>query len=239
MAIGNSVLDVKQKVRSLIGDPDGDFATDAYLLPLLNLAYETAVHYLQNTCSPFITKLQVVPAVSMGTTSLQQFQTAGEPLDGLINPTQIEYKQVGQPESNYVFMQQKLILPAYSPASAPSVGPPFRCIYWEYRAYVVYLTALPYNCDIRVRGDFRPQALTKDSDLLAIHPLMGAAMAFATGALVGGERQNSNYKADYSEQAIQILDNISSELVRQTQSSPNRIGRMTRGNREGNGWNGS
>ena len=31
---------MKAKVRSLVGDPMGDFTTDAYLNPMVNIVYE-------------------------------------------------------------------------------------------------------------------------------------------------------------------------------------------------------
>lgn len=228
---------MKARVRALVGDPDGDFATDAYLLPLINQAYEQAIHTLEGTCSPFITQLLVVPNLPAGTTSLVAAQKAGQPLDGLMNPLDIEYKQSGLPDTNYIFAVQRNILPNTSPTGSPQI----RGMDWEWRAYVLYVTPLPYIATLRVRGEFRPPALGNDDDIIVIHPLMAAALAYSTAALVGAERINNNYVQNYGAQAEKMLDDIASELVRSQQGTTSRVGRMSRGNRGSRGsfYNGS
>ena len=48
---------------------------------------------------------------------------------------------------------------------------------WEWRAYVLYVTPLPYIATLRVRGSFLAAALGNDDDIIVIHPLMAAALA--------------------------------------------------------------
>ena len=233
----NDLREVKKRARALVGDPDGDFATDAYLLPLINQFYEQAIHKLEETCSPFITLLQVVPALPAGTTSLVAQQKPNQPLFGLINPLDIEYKQTGLPETNYIFAVERNILPNTSPTGSPQI----RGMDWEYRSFVLYVTPLPYIADLRVRGEFRPPPLKNDDDIIVIHPLMGACLAYGAASLIGSERQNQNYKTDYGAEAQDMLDDIEAELVRQTQGTTSRVGRMNRGNRGSRGsfYNGS
>lgn len=227
----NTLLDVKQRVRALIGDPDGDFATDAYLLPLINQAYEAAILYLENSCSPVIEKLVDLPAVPAGTTSFAQYQTDGQPLVGLETPLRIEWKLTGQPEDDYWFAIQKQILPNVSPANyIPIMG-----VYWEWRAGAIYVTPLQFEADFRIRGDFSPGPLVKDTDRLGIHPRMATGLAFATAALIGGERANPGYIQNWGSQAIIVFDDIGAILSRQQQGTSIRIGRMN-GGRRNNGW---
>jgi hypothetical protein len=134
----NTVGDVKARVRSLIGDTDADFATDAYLLPLLNQSYDQALNYLCSTCSPFITQLQVATNIALGTSSMEELQKPGQPFYGLVNPLDIEIKQTGLSELSYVMGIRKDILPN---SSNYAVGQPLQnwtgrfC--WEWRSYVV------------------------------------------------------------------------------------------------------
>ncbi len=226
---------MKQRVRSLIGDPDGDFATDAYLLPLINQAYDACINRLENTCSPFITQLQVAGNVALGTSNLTELQKPGQPFYGLMNPLALEVKQAGLPELNYVMGKRYDILPNasnYAPATpAMNYWGQFG---WEWRSYIIYITPLSFPFDIRIRGEFRPAALVKDTDVLAIHPQMVVALAFATAALIGGERINSSYVQNYGDQADKTLEDISATLVRQQQGTSSRVGRMgNRGNRFG------
>ena len=229
----DSVLDVKAQVRSLCGDPDGDFITDSYVMPLINTAYKQALNYLEGTCSPFITQLQVATNVALGTSSLAELQKKGQPFDGLVNPLDIEVKGTGLPETSYVMGTRRDILPNSSNYAA---GQPTNYwtgrFCWEWRSYIVYITALGYAFDIRIRGEFRPPALIKDTDPIQLHPLMSVALGYMTAALVGSERQNSGYMANYGKQGIDMLDDISAILVRQQQGTSSRVGRMN-GRRSG------
>jgi hypothetical protein len=213
---------LKKRVRALIGDPDGDFATDAYLVPLINQAYDAAINYLAGTCSPFMTQLQVVPNLPAGTVDLTEQAKPDNPLFGLMNPLEIEYKQAGQPETNYCFAKRLDILPNVSPAG----GWPTRGLCWEWRSYILYLTPLGYAADFRVRGEFRPPALLQDGNVITVHPLMTPALAFLTAALIGSERLNGSYVQDYGPKGENTLDDIAAELVRQQQGTSSRLGRM-------------
>ena len=223
----DTVLDVKGQVKSLVGDPDGDFCTDSYLMPLMNTAYKQALNILEGTCSPFITQLQVATNVALGTSSLAAFQKKGQPFDGLVNPLDIEVKGAGLPETSYVMGTRKDILPN---STNQSEGQPTNYwsgrFCWEWRSFIVYITALGYAFDIRIRGEFRPPALVKDTDLIQLHPLMGVALGYMTAALVGAERGNANYVSNYGQQGKDTLDDISAMLVRQQQGTSSRVGRM-------------
>jgi hypothetical protein len=230
----NTVLDVKQRIKALVGDPDGDFCTDAYLLPLINLAYEDSINALEGTCSPFITQLQPCPNLPLGTTSLVAQQKAGQPLDGLVNPLSIEIKQAGQPDTSYCFLKRVDILPNSSNIGLNQPANIYwQSLCWEWRSYVIYLTTLPYPADIRVRGEFRPPALVKDTDPIVVHPMMAAALAYAAAALVGAERGNAGYVTKYGDAATARFDDISAELVRQQQGTTSRVGRMSNGRGRG------
>lgn len=225
----NTFGEVKAEIRALIGDPDGDFATDAYLTPLVNIVQKRAVNYLEGTCSPFIEQVIPVPAIAAGTTSFVAEQKAGGLLSGLFNPLVIEFKQAGQPINTFCEAVQTKRLPNI----APNANPTTRGTYWEWRSYVLYLTPLSYTADFQVRGDFRPPALTQDDDIITLHPLFSTALSFGTAALIGIERNNPNYTQNYTPQATEALDDVAAELIRSTQGTTTRVGRMTRNRR---GW---
>jgi len=230
----NTLGDVKSRVKSLVGDPDGDFCTDGYLVPLTNQAYDQAINYLCGTCSPFITQLQVATNVTAGTSALTELQKPDQPFYGLVNPLDLEVKGTGLPELSYRMGTRKDILPN---SSNFALGQPsqiwFGQFCWEWRSYVLYITPVAFNIDIRVRGEFRPSALREDTDEIAIHPLMTVALAYSTAALIGAERGNSAYVQNYGQQATNTLDDISATLVRQQQGTSSRVGRMNRGDRRG------
>lgn len=219
----------------------GDFTTDAYILPFINQVYEQQATQLEaNADSSFDEFVRDVPALPIGTTNLENYQSEtmtdedGEastgPLFGLVTPITVEWKQIGQPDANYVEAARTGKLPNVSPA-APS--PPY-IMQWEWRASVIYLTPLGYPCDIRVRGEFAFGNLLKDSDILGIHPKMGVPVSYGAAALIGQERNNASYATGYAEQADQALENIENILVKAEQGTVTRIGRL--GNKNVGGY---
>lgn len=226
----DTLKDVKQRSRSLIGDPDADFATDAYIVPLINQVYETSTHRLLSTCSPFIEKYVDLPGLAQGTTSLQALQAPTKPLSELVNPLEVQFKPAGAPESAYRDAPPRMRLPNISPTYPPLIGVG---VQWTWRSYVLTVTPLPFPCDLRVLGEFKPPKLVNDNDLIVIHPMMTAALSFGTAGLIGAERQNQNYIQTYTPLADQVIDDVGAELVRQEQGTSIRIGRanQSRGRR--------
>jgi hypothetical protein len=228
----NTLKDVKAKVRSLVGDTMGDWTSDAYLIPLINQVYESQTTQLMSeTGSSFDEQVRDVPNVPLGTTSLTKYQQPSMdsggggnvvgPLYGLMDPIVVEWKQLNQPDNYYVEAGRTAKLPNVSPA-AP--GPPYT-MSWEWRGSIVYLTPMIFAVDLRVRGEFSPAPLLKDTDILTVNPRMGAATAFGTAGLIGRERNNAGYAEGYLEQAAAVLDDIANTLVRAEQGTTARIGR--------------
>jgi len=230
-----TLKDVKAKVRALVGDPMGDFTTDAYLTPLINQIYaDQTTTLMANTGGSFDEIVVDLPNVDPGTTNLANFQAVSMvnddgtastgPLYGLVTPITVEWKVAGQPDNFYVEASRTGKLPNISPA-VPS--PPYR-MEWEWRGMAIYLTPLLYPCDLRVRGEFSPGPLVKDTDVLVVHPRLGEATAYGTAALIGAERNNAGYAAGYSEQASRVLENIENMMVRAEQGTTTRVGHFVR-----------
>lgn len=230
-------LDVKTRVRALVGDPDGDFATDAYIGGFAAQVYDQQTAYLMQAGSLFITKEVVLPGVPQGTTNLSQYQNNNNPqqgLKGLINPIMIEWKQVGQSENYYVEAIESSPIPNVSPTSPP----PASVIYWEYRGFIVYVTPVAFAVDMRVRGEFQLQEPRQDNDPILNHPLMAHCMAYGIAALIGADRGNDGWVTKFTTQAENTLDVIANQLVRAGQSTSTRVGRVRRGRGNNNGWGG-
>lgn len=229
----NQLFDVKAKARTLIGDPDADFATDEYILPFINLCYENAVNYLANTCSPFMTENRLVLNVPQGTTDFTPFQVVpatgalaagqtGAPLLGLRKPLKIWWKQAGQPENCYCEAHLLKQLPFVTPQNYIAG----QRVFYKWQQYKLYFTPLSFNADFQVEGEFAPPPLVEDHDIVQIYPSMSSALAFMTAAMIGGERVNATYIQTWSAAATTTLDDISADLVRGEQGTSQRVGRM-------------
>lgn len=227
--IDNTLGGVKKRVRSLVGDPLGDYCTDAYLTPLINQVYEDqSTALMSETGSSFDDWVFDVPNVPIGTTNLGTYQSAQMPLAnqqgplyGLVSPEILEWKILGQPDIRYVEATRVAKLPNISPG-APQ---PLYQMWWEWRDNTIYVTPMTQPVDMRVRGEFSPPSLVKDTDILIIHPRMATATAYGTAALIGAERNNQNYVTTYSAEAESVLEDISNWLVKIEQGVITRIGR--------------
>lgn len=216
----DTLRDVKDKVRTLVGDPDGDWTTDAYLLSFINLVYEGATNKLSETCSPYITEQRDAPNLIAGTTDLSELQNSKDgTLHGLITPHYIMWKMAGQPDNWYKEAIEKDILPKVVPGAVNS------SLYWEWRAFVIYLTPMNFPIDIQVRGEFKPPRLTKDEDRILIHPSMAGTLALLTAGACGAERGNAPYAQGYTASGQLGLADIANQLVRQQQGTTVRLGR--------------
>lgn len=212
----------------------GDFCTDAYLTPMINQVYEDqTTELMADTDSSFDEWVFDVPGVPPGTTSLQIYQAAemptpaggvtNGPLYGLVNPIVLEWKQGGQPVGYYREVNRKAKLGNHSPAAPyPSI-----CSEWEWRGYTIFLTPVMYTIDLRLRGEFSPPSLVKDTDCLIVHPRMATATAYGAAALIGVERNNQNFVDKYSAAAESVMDNISNLLTKGEQGTVSRIGRLS------------
>lgn len=205
--------DCMGKVAGLVGDAYFDWLTEEYFSPLCNQAYEQAIMYLEGTCSPFIEKVVIVPAVTIGVddSNLVPYgvksgggQITTYPLNELVEPRYVDFRPTGGTQ-NWKPVKECTILP-----DAPT-------------------QVTPGTFDIRVRGDFRPAPLTTDDSIIEIHPLASHALAFSIGALIGMERPNEGWVENYGTQAKDAWDRIASKLVTQQQRLPFRLGSPNRG----------
>lgn len=219
----------------------GDFTTDMYLTPLINQVYEDQTTQLMSeTDSSFDEWVFDVPGVPPGTTNLAIYQAAQMPtaagnvqgpLYGIVSPITVEWKVGGQPDIRYVEANRTGKLPNISPAAPhPQFG-----MQWEWIHYVITLTPMSFTVDLRVRGEFSPPSLVKDTDILAVHPRMGTATAYGVGGLIGVERNNQNFVTNYTAEAERVLDNISNMMTKGELGTVTRIGRL--GGNRGRGRN--
>jgi hypothetical protein len=234
----NTLRDVKEKVRTLLDDPQGDFATDDYVLPFVNLVYEDCINYLANTCSPFMTEQRLVLNLPQGTTDLTSYQVApttgaiaagftGSPLLGIRKVLKIWWKQAGQPENCYCEANESKNLPNVTPQNYITG----QQVFWEWREYKIFLTPLSFNADFKVKGEFAPPPLLKDADAVQIYPSMSSALAYMVAATIGVTRVNQTYLTMWQQRATSTLDDISADLVRGEQGTSQRVGRVSRSRR--------
>ena len=201
---------------------------EIYLTGKINQAYNLAVLTLSETCSPYITKVATIPSLPIGTTDLSAYQNVPDgPLYGLIDVFQngVDWKMAGKPDNWYARVIEKDKLPDVVINQGPPASYPSSVMYFEFRSYILFVTPAGILVDLRVRGEFRPTPLVKDTDSCAIHPLMDSVLAELTAAICYRERGNPTQQQAHETIGMAGLDNIANQLVRSQQGNVVRLGR--------------
>ena len=210
---------VKSRVRSLVDDPDASYATDAFLVPLINQKYEELYNRLLSTGAEFDRKVTEILNVPAQTADLSAYALPAQPLELMIQPLRFEWKQAGLDPTNY--------RTATLVDKVRDVIPDQLIDDWEWRAGVIYFTPCTFNVDIRIRGDFLFTALTTDSDAIAVTKNFGHALAYGAAALVGAVRGNQAWAQAYTLLQDNAVDDVMQYLTRKDQGKIRRVGRMT------------
>lgn len=221
---------VKARVRNLLDDPQGSYLTDAFIVPLINEVYQDACSQLLSTQGPWDLAVIEVPGIQPGTPNLADLQTGTGPLAQLSEqPVRIDWKASGTDPAYYQLVRDYEVLPDFQPQQ----GMPG----WEWRSEVIWLGMCSIAVDLRVRGEFSPPPLVDDDDVLIAHPLIGLPVSYGTASLVAVVRGNNAWATQYNEKAMEKMDDIMGAIVRATQATTRRVGRMVRRGGNGANWN--
>lgn len=231
----NTLGDVRLEVRSLLGDPDGDWVTDGYVTPIINTTYRLQTLAIKNATGKNLENIVIVQNVEAGTTSLYPQQAKGQPLEGLYNPLFVSVKVAGAPP-NYFW-------PAKYCGGLPRVAPPGPVpslngidVWWTFIGNKLLITPVNGAIDIEVHGRYNPPALAKPEDILVVSPDMESVTATGSAAVAGVERTNPQMLEGYAQMALAGLDNIIADLTRQKQGALVRPARMDRNSAGWYGW---
>ena len=244
----NTLFDVKQTVRSLIGDDDPNgWLKDSYLLPKINYIYRRQTLYIKRSTGMNLENMvEILNAfdannnpTSQGLTSLAAYQQPGKPLATMYEPLTVWWKPAGShPQFYREARPRKTILPgqrmggSYAGAGFFSGGMEF-----TWRGNQLFVTPINGQIDILVDGRFNPPPLLKDQDVLVVDPDMQVALETGTIPAIGIEAGNPSW-TQVMDEAEACCDDIVAKLVRQKQDVTARAGTNSghRGPGSGGGW---
>lgn len=235
----NTLYDVKKTVRSLVGDDEGSWTGDGYLIPKINFAYRTAIRQIETATGQTLERNVEIPAYidpngnqgTQGLTSLYPQQQPGKPLFGLYQPMEIYWKPAGSQPRFYRQAVEKETLPF----ALPFAGNWWSPMYWTWQNQQLQTTPLNVIMDILVLGRFQPPDLEKDEDVLAAHPSMESLVTPMTLGLIGIEAGNPNFQSSGKMMADMAMNDICNLLTLAKQGYTARGGRMARSH-GGLGW---
>lgn len=236
----NTLGDVKRTVRSLVGDDEGSWTGDSYLVPKINFAYRTAYLKIKTATGQALERGVEIPDYTdannndgnVGLTSLAPMQQPGKPLEGLYQPMFLWWKPAGaQPRFYREAIERQVV-----PFSLPLTQSWFQKVYFTWESFQLKLTPILAPIDIKVNGRFNPPPLVKDEDVLVAHPDMETAVSPLTLAVIGTEAGNSQFQQQGQAGADIAIDNICNLLTLAKQGYTQRGGRMARESRLGWFW---
>jgi len=211
---------LKSRIRALVDDPDATYATDAFLLPLINQKYEELYNRMLSTGAEFERKAVELFNVSPQTQDLSAYMLSGQPLELMVQPLTLEWKTVGLDSTNY--------RTAALVDKVKDVIPDQFIQNWEWRAGIIYFTPCVLAVDLRIRGDFLFAPLTSDADVVAAMKNFGHALAYGAAALIGLVRGNQAWVQAYTLLQDNALDDLMQYLARKDQAKVRRVGRISR-----------
>ena len=211
---------VKTRIRSLADDPDATYATDAFLLPLINQKYEELYNRMLSTGAEFESKAVEIFSVQPQTSDLSAYDGAGQPLELMMQPLTLEWKMAGLVSTNYK--------PAALVDKVKDVLPNQFVEDWEWRVGIIYITPCSLPVDLRIRGDFLFASLANDQDAVSAAKNFGHALAYGAAALVGAVRGNQAWVQIYTLLQDNAVDDVMQYLTRKDQAKIRRLGRVTR-----------
>jgi hypothetical protein len=229
-------MDVNQisaTVRSLVEDPNGDYADAAYLQEPLTLCYIELANRLR-LCNPDFDEFTVeLPNVVAGTPDLSAFQATGQPLAFLIEPIRIEWKLPGQDATYY---QPAEKLSKIRDILAPGISA-VDC--WTWTHLTIFLSRFNVNIDIRVTGEFMLPPLSQGTDAALIGLNALPAMAYSIATVIAMKRGNQQWVTNYGMKADENFDTLNIGMCKGRQGKTERVGRIDRQRRwRGPGGNG-
>ena len=95
------VTTLRSRIRALVDDPDGTYATDAFLLPLINQKYEELYNRMLSTGAEFERRAVELFNVPSQTQDLSAYMLTGQPLELMVQPLTLEWKNTGLDSTNY------------------------------------------------------------------------------------------------------------------------------------------
>ena len=211
---------LKTRIRSLVDDPDATYATDAFLLPLINQKYEELYNRMLSTGAAFERKVIELFGVASQTADLSAYGLTGQPLELMVQPLMLEWKMAGLDNTNY---RTAMLVDKKKDVIADQFVEE-----WEWRTGIIYITPCVLAVDLRIRGDFLFDSLAADQDVVSVTKSFGHALAYGVAALVGAVRGNQAWMQAYTLLQDGAVDDLMQYLTRKDQAKVRRVGRVSR-----------
>jgi hypothetical protein len=216
------VSDIVSRVAAKCDDLDLTYVDDDYVMSVLPDAIDWLFGKLRLTNNQFDEEIIILPAVTAGLPTLDQYQATGQPLAGMVLPKTIRWKLPGQ--SNLYWRK------ADGPLDYPRDLNPGGAFLdsWAWIRYSVKLANFVTALDLEITGDFVFDPLTGPESQITISLLANRVITSKVASEIGKARGNDKWVTTYGNDADEALDDLSIALSKENQKKTHRVGRMSR-----------
>lgn len=218
---------IVKRVQSKLSDPEGLYVDDDYVLGFCQDEYEALYNKLRLTGYQFDVTRVVLPNVAAGLPNLDSFQDEGGTLYQLVQPTIIEYKLPGTPDSLYNRADGPLDFPRDVDPSTNYLDS------WAFQEESILLSAFNTNLDLRVWGEFTLDPLVALDSQVQTPRQCAVVLVAMISAACARERGNAAWVLSYSALADERFDDMAIQLTKSDQGKTRRVGRINRPNQTG------
>lgn len=215
-------MDVKgvfSRIAGLVNNPQQDWCTPQNYQGQFNQAWDWLFNKLRQTDMPFDEDRVVLPGILAGTRDLSQYTTSGKPLERLIDPKKVWWKQTGMDDTNYTEVPKLDEIPDVLNVQGIEG--------FAWRLGTIYFSPSTIDIDLRIEGEFMFPELVSPDDPIRMSGFTHV-LAFKTSSLIGVVRGNDNWFTKYDLLAEKSLDDITAKFVKSDQAKVRRLGRITR-----------
>jgi len=216
------VKDIAARVAAKCDDPDQTYVDEDYVMGFVQDAYDWLFGKLRLANNQFDEEVLVLGNVAAGTSTLDQYQLSGQPLEAMVLPRMIRWRLPGQ--SNLYWRKSD------GPLDYPrdlNPGGPFLDS-WSWMRYSVKLANFSTALDLEITGDFMFDPLTDPDSKLSITALANRTFTSKLASEVGKARGNDKWTTQYGADADDALDDLLIALSKENQKKTHRLARMNR-----------
>lgn len=213
------------RIRSELDDPNAQRYDDTYIMGFCDQCNEDLIIELAAKGIEYGEQRLEIIGLPINTTDLSSYQASGGVLQYMILPIAMEWKNTGEPATNYqpVFRVDKL-------ADVQAID---GIVNWEFRSSVIFLTPSDAILDLRIRF-FGMPATSLSTQQSTVTRAMVNVFVYKVAQKIASRNGNATLAADLEKDRERALENIEELMIKQDQGVRRRFGRQ---NQPGTGTN--
>lgn len=226
-----TVATVTSRIQAQLDDPDGSRFDSAYLMRFYDQNYEDMWNEFASLDLDFDDRVIELTGVPANTSDLSAYQLTGQPLQYMIQPVALQWKNPGEEPTMYEgrdIPRVDRVLDQNASSTATGIAN------YEFRNGIIYISPSANALDIRIKFQSAPSALDESTDTI----IQGTTNIFVykVAAQVAARNGQSELAQQLETDLWKAKSNFEQMMVKQSQVQHRRFGRMNRRAYNGMNW---